>query len=359
MSFVRGVCAFGLGRNAIMKWRFAWATLVLALLSAPCIAQGVLTINLPANDLAFNTQTGMLYAAVPSSAGAPYGNSLVEISPDDGSITRSVFVGSEPFTIGMSPDAAVAYVGLYGAPLVYPVDLTTMSTGAYFTMGDTMYYGPRYANQMVVMAGAPGTVAISTRDHGFSPSFTGLYIFDNGVARPSADTSFTGGNTIAFGAQTDTLYGYTNESSSFTLERLAVNASGVTIADKVDDAIYGYDLKIISRGDTLYATSGALVDGKLLLRLGTYTLPGSGYAQAMIVDDATSSVVFAVSDKIYAYDRATFLPVKTTSGLPNGFSPTAAANCGRPACIAVANYQAAPIVIVSDVRDIFADGFGD
>lgn len=342
-----------------MRWRSVWAMLVLAFLSAPCIAQGVLTINLPANDLAYNAQTGMIYAAVPSFAGAPYGNSLVEISPDDGSITRSVFVGSEPMTIGMSPDAAVAYVGLYGAPLVYPVDLTTMTTGTYFTMGNTMYTGPRYANQIAVMAGAPGTVAVSTRDHGFSPSFTGLYIYDNGVARPTADTSFTGGNTIAFGSQTSTLYGYTNETSDFTLERLTVNASGVTIANSVEDAIYGYNVKMISRGDTLYATSGALVDGTLLLRIGTYTLPGSGYAQAVVVDDATSTVVFAAFDQIYAYDRTTFLPVKTTSGLPGGFFPTAATNCGRPACIAVANYQAAPILVVSDVRDIFEDGFGD
>jgi hypothetical protein len=331
------------------------AIVLLSSASVTCGAQSALEVDLPANDIALNSQTGMLYAAIASSAGVPYGNRLVEISPNNGAITRSVFVGSEPFRIGMSPDAAVAYVGLSGAPLVYPIDLTTMTLGTSFSMGNTQSSGPRYAAQIAVMAGSPGTVAISMRNNSFSPSFAGLAIFDSGVVRPNTDHSFTGGNTITFGSQNSTLYGYTNETSDFTLERLAVDASGVSIADQAGNVIYGYNSKIISRGDTIFATSGAVVDGTQLLRIGTFTLPGSGYSQAVVVDDATSSVVFAQFGEIYTYDRDTFVPVKTLTTTAGG-TPMAATNCGRAACVAVA-YDSAQILIVSDVRDIFKDGF--
>jgi hypothetical protein len=344
-----------IAKGTRVKNGIVWALVLLSSASVHCIAQGVIEIDLPAKDIALNSQTGMLYATVPSSAGVPYGNRLVEISPIDGSISRSVFIGSEPFCIGMSPDAAVAYVGLSGAALVYPVDLATMTKGTSFSMGNTPSDGSRYANQIEVMAASPGTVAISMRNHGFSPNFAGVAIFDNGVARPNADHSFTGGNTIAFGAQPNTLYGYTNETSDFTLERLSVDASGVSIADSAGNAIYGYNTKIISRGDTIYATSGALVDGTQLLRIGTYTLPGSGFGHAVAVDDATSSAVFAQFSQILTYDRDTFVPVKTLN-LPTFGTPVAATNCGRAACVAVA-YDSGQIFIVSDVRDIFKDGF--
>lgn len=333
----------------------AWFIVFAAVFSGPCFGQ-YLEIDLPANDIAFNTRTGMIYAAVPSSAGLPYGNDLIEISPVDGSITRNVFVGSEPFTIGMSPDAPVAYVGLSGAPWVYPVDLTTMAVGMGFPLGNTAYSGPRFAAQIVVMPGSPNTVAVSRRNHGFSPNYAGVAIYDSGVARTNADNGFTGGNTIAFGSQTSTLYGYTNETSDFTLRRYAVDPSGVSIADSAGSVIYGYNVKIITRGDTILATSGATVDGTQLALMGTYTMPGSGYASAVAVDDATSSVFFATGNVVYAFDRSTFVPTGSLTIPANGLA-VAATNCGT-ACVAIA-YNSSQIFIatVPNLPIIFRNGF--
>ena len=338
-----------------MAKNVAWIITLLAASSCPCFGQ-YLEIDQPANDIAFNAQTGMIYAAVPSSAGLPYGNDLIEISPVDGSITRSVFVGSEPFTIGMSPDAPVAYVGLSGAPWIYPVDLTTMTVGTGFSLGNTTYNGPRFAAQIAVMPGSPGTVAVSRRNHGYSPNYAGVAIYDDGVARTNADNSFTGGNTIAFGSQTSTLYGYTNETSDFTLRRYAIDPSGVSIATSAGSVISGYNVKIITRGDTILATSGAAVDGTQLALMGTYSIPGSGYANAVTVDDATSSVFFAAGDVVYAFDRRTFVPTGTLTIPANG-GAVAATNCGT-ACVAVA-YDSAQIFIASvpNLPIIFRNGF--
>ena len=110
----------------------------------------------------------------------------------------------------------------------------------------------------------------------------------------------------------------------------------------------------ISRGDTIFATDGSMVDGTQMLLLGTYTLPSPGFGQAVVVDDATSTVVFAEFGELYAYDRDTFLPINSVS-IPSS-NAVAATNCGRPACVVFA-YDSGKIFIVSDVRSIFANGF--
>ena len=322
-------------------------------LSSACFA-AYREVDLPANDIKFNSTNGMLYAAVPSSAGVGYGNRLVEISPATGAIVRSVFVGSEPNVIGMSGDAEVAWVGLSGAPLVYPVDLSTMTVGTGFSLGSAMVFGPRYAEEIVVMQGSPNTVAISKRYHGVSPGFAGLSIYDSGVERPNADNSTTGGNTIAFGSQPNTLYGFRNETSDYTLSRYTVSASGLALSDSSQNQIYGQSY-IITRGDTIFATSGQVVDGTLLQLLGRYSIPGAGFSEAVVIDDATSSVVFAVADKLYVFDRTTFVPTNSLV-IPNSGFALKATNCGSPSCVAV-YYDSGKIFLISHVDSIFADGF--
>ena len=121
---------------------------------------------------------------------------MIEISPNDASIVRSVFVGSEPGPIGMSPDAEVAYVGLNGAARVMPVDLTSLTTGTDFTLGNSQYEGPRYAGEIAVVPGAPNSVAIVLSNACCIPSSEGVGIFDNGVERTGANTDFLGPTTI-------------------------------------------------------------------------------------------------------------------------------------------------------------------
>lgn len=326
-----------------------------ALFSGTSDAQSVIDLGIPANDIAYSSQTGLLYAAVPSSAGIVYGNSLVEISPVDGSIIRSVFVGSEPATIGMSPDASVAYVGLSGASLIYPVDLETMTTGPSFSLGTTMFDGPRFASQIVVAAGSPGTVAVSRRNHGFSPNYEGIAVFDNGVMRPTTDNGFDGGNTIGFGSSPDVLYGYDNEDSDNKLERFTISSSGVELDTSVDNVMSGSQ-RIITRGDQIVGTSGQIVGGTTLELLGRYMIPGGGFSNAFVFDDSTESAVAVTFGEIYTFDRDRLALVKSFPAPATGSFATDAVICGRPACIAI-SYQSGNAVIVQDVRDIFSGTF--
>src|SRR5690606_34117473 len=139
----------------------------------------------------------------------PYGNRVVEISPVDGSITRSVFVGSEPAVIGSSPDAAVAYVGIEGAASARRIDLATMTAGAPFGLGRAGEYGPFfYATDIRVMPGSPETIAVALHRIDQYPRDAGVAVFDAGVARPVVvDGEGVIPASLAFGADAGTLYG--------------------------------------------------------------------------------------------------------------------------------------------------------
>jgi hypothetical protein len=336
------------GRSVILSLCTIYAT--------PSIAQVPVELDIQANDIAYSAQTGMLYASVPSAAGLAYGNRIVEISTIDATITRSVFVGSEPGPIGVSPDAAVAYVGLDGAATVRPIDLSTLTAGTAFSLGTSMYDGPRYAAQIAVMTGSPNTVAITRRNHGYSPSFEGVAIYDSGVARPNVDNDIFGSTTIAFGSQASTLYGYDNEDTSFTLNRMTIDALGVSTVASQSNVIYGFNVKIITQGDMIFATSGAAVDGTQLQLLGTYVIPGTGFSGTAVVDSATSSVIFASGNLLSVFDRDTFLPLNTITVSAAAGNPISAASCGTE-CVAVL-YDSSQIFVLQGLHGrIFADGF--
>lgn len=310
-------------------------------------------LDIAANDIAFNAQTGKLYASIPSAVGITYGNRLIEISPADATITGSVFVGSEPGPIGMSPDAPVAYVGLNGAASIRPVDLTSLTAGTQFWLGGGAL-GTYYPTQIAVMPGSPETVAVSR--HGCCGS-NGVAIFDNGVMRANTEPyPYDDSSWIGFGSQPDTLYGYDDTDSGFSLVRLQIDASGISQSLAVaDGVISGFNTRIVTDGDTVFATSGAAVDGLQLQLIGTYVIGGFYRPTAVAVDDVSSSVTLVLDNTLYVFDRDTFLQVNTVTVSAASGTALNAARCG-PACIAVL-YDSHQIFIVQDVRDIFANGF--
>src|SRR6185312_738575 len=306
-------------------------------------------IDLPSHNIAYSPQTGMLYATIPSSAGVSYVNRLIEIAPISGFITDSVFVGSEPDCLAVSPDSPIAYVGLDGAAAVRQVDLTSMTAGIQFTLGPPMGFGPLYATQIAVMPGSPNTVAVSRHDVAADPDYQGLGIFDSGVMRTASITSFYGPTSISFGSSPNTLYGYDNYGQS-TLYAMAVDASGVTVSSSIPDVIIGNGANILFDSGLIYATSGAVVDANTMQLVGTYQSSGP-----VVVDDSDRSVVFVNKSAIRVFDRDTFVPTFSLS-IPNASgNPIAATGCG-PMCIATV-YDSDQIFIVPNVEYIFANGF--
>lgn len=313
------------------------------------IAHGqTLEINLPANSIAYSAQTAMLYATIASSAGVGYGNTLVEIAPTTGTITRSVFVGSEPTALAISPDVSIAYVGLDGAAAVRQVDLSAMTAGIQFELGPSTGFGPLFPTQIVVMPGSPNTIAVSRHDIGVTPDYQGVGIFDSGVMRPTAITSFFGPISLAFDAA-NTLFGYDNENQA-NVYQMAIDANGVTVTNSVPGLITGYGVNILVDGGLIYATSGTVVNESNLQLVGTYQSSGP-----VVVDDTVSSVMFVNQTSVRVFDRDSFDPMYSAQIPKANGNPISAAGCGSR-CIA-AVFDSGQIIIMPDVDHIFGDGF--
>lgn len=327
-----------------MDTRIACAFLVLGGSLVDARAQQ-LELDIAANAIGYSTQTQMLYATVPSSAGLPHGNHLIEISPSDALITDSVFVGSEPSALAISADAAVAYVGLEGAAAARRVDLATLTAGIQFVLGNSPYgFGPLYATQIAVMPGASGTVAVSRHAKDVSPDFQGVAIFDDGVIRPTMVTPSFGPTFLGFGTQSTTLFGC---GYSLTAYKLAVDASGVSIATSVQNLAAG---PIVVDGDTIYAGNGAVVDGTQMQLVGTYDSFGP-----LVVDDARQTVSFVNGSTIQVFDRDTFVPLFAVDIAAATGYPLSATGCGS-GCIGVA-FDSGQIFVIPDIERVFADGF--
>ena len=75
------------------------------------------------NSMVYNPVNQLFYLSIPSSAGAPYANSVVSLDPVTGALGTPIFVGSEPNRLALTSDGNSLWVGLDGASAVRKVDL--------------------------------------------------------------------------------------------------------------------------------------------------------------------------------------------------------------------------------------------
>ena len=260
--------------------------------------RGIVTANVQAKDIVWDRVRNRIYASLPSAAGE-IGNSVAIIDPATGSVVNSVFVGSEPGTLAISDDASVLYVALDGSAKVRRVNLATFTAGLEFGVWST---GTLYAEDIEVMPGTPGTVAISLKNPASSPRLAALAIYDDGVRRPTTGPGHTGSNRIEFGTEPTMLYGYNNETTEFGFRLNTVSAAGVTETWVSPGLISGFDADIEFDGGRVYATTGAVVDPVTRTRVAT--IPTTGFVRP----DAQKSRVYFLdaAATIRAYTTTTF-----------------------------------------------------
>jgi hypothetical protein len=277
-------------------------------------------LSLPTNDLVYDRFSQRLYASVPSSAGGTRGNSITPIDPFAGSIGSSVFMGNDPGRLAMSDDGAYLYAGLKAAPAVRRFHIPSQSAGLQFPLGDANFSG-EYAEDLEVLPGIPGSVAVSLKNILAFPGHDGVAIYDEGVRR-SVKTS--GGvfdsNVIEFSDSASRLYGYDNEVSEYGFRRMNVNASGVTVMDNISFLITGYGVDMEYEGGRIYATGGKVIDPEGRTLLGTYAATGP------VESDSTVGRTFFVSGsgsnvRLFAFDQQKFtligsLDISGVSGTP-------------------------------------------
>ena len=270
-------------------------------------------LPLTTKDLVYDAHRGVLWASVPSSAGAALGNSIVSIDPYTGVLGNHLWVGSEPSKLSLSSDGSTLWIALAGAPSVRKVNLNTMAlTGIqlYFPGG----WGSNvYATGLAAPPGSSSTIAVAAGN---------VSIFDDATPRPN---SGGGANYLAYGTQAGTLYGFANGLSIYT-----INSTGIASTQTPSNSgNYSNDLRF--NNGRLYLTSGQVLDGSSGSLLGTFAAsgpvaPDSSVSRAFILNASQS---FGTANQVTAFDMNMFTPLASfeVSGIDS--SPSSLVRWGQ------------------------------
>jgi sugar lactone lactonase YvrE len=278
-------------------------------------------LSLRASDVIYNAADGMIYASVPSTAGAA-GNSIVSINPATGETGTPVFVGSEPNKLALSDDGRTLYVSLDGASAIRRFDTATRTPGLQFSLGHDSFHGSYSTNDLAVAPGSPNVVAVARYYPAVSPSTAGVAVFDNGVQRQKTGPShIEGADFLAFSATGSKLYG---SGTHYGLRTMTIDASGVTVEGKTSFEVRG---TIKFANSLVYSSSGQVINPATSTLLGTFS---GASASAFAIDVAAGRAYFLSPDGfsgdsllLKAFDLATFVPVGSatitgTTGAPTG-----------------------------------------
>jgi len=294
-------------------------------------AEFVRQLSLPASDVVYNPADRMLYASMPSSAGAA-GNSIVPINPATGETGAPVFVGSEPGKLVMSDDGRTLYISLTGATAIRRFDTVTRTPGQQFSIGNGSISS--YAvNDLAVAPGNPNLVAVARHQPTLSPPSAGVAVFDNGVQRAKTGPSHTQGpDFLAFSATESKLYASGQYSY---LQTLTIDASGVAATSLT---LFDIRTRIKFANGRIYTATGQIIDPETKKLLGTF--PGAVGSNvflhprdnAFVIDTAAGRAYYLTTEggvpTLKAFDLNTFELVgsATLPGITG--MPTATARWG-------------------------------
>jgi hypothetical protein len=156
-----------------------------------------------------------------------------------------------------------------------------------FTLGLDASLGPLFVEDIDVMPGSPGTVAVSTRAANVSPAHRDVAIFDNGVQRPSTTSSGNPNSEVVFASPTR-MYGVDNEIYYGTFRTLTVSAGGVAETSTTPLTAGG---RLTYAGGRVYSANGAVVD----------PVAGSVLHQWTVTDNAQFAVDAGANRAYYLY----------------------------------------------------------
>ncbi|MDX6384781.1 MAG: hypothetical protein QOK48_2354 [Blastocatellia bacterium] len=277
------------------------------------VAAGIIQLPVAANDLVYDPNTQKVYASLPGSAGS-FGNSLAAIDPTTGTMSTPVFIGSEPRKLAISGNNQYIYAGLDGVGAVRRFDLASQTSGLQFSLGNGLFSGPRYVDDMAVLPDDPNAVAIARRNLSQFSRYEGVAIYDSGTPRPNEIGNANLSEAIEFSASASRLYGYNNESTEFGIRKMLVNPFGVSITSTLSTGIQGFGVDIKYDNGNIYSSGGKVINAETGVTVGTI----SGVNSLAFVPDATVKRVYFVSGTggpttLEAFSQDTFQPVGSLS----------------------------------------------
>ncbi len=250
------------------------------------VTPSVLSVTYNAHDLVYDPFSGKLYAMDPAS------DSVVSIDPTTGVIGTPIALSGNPDVLAIADDGSYLYVAMGAAASVAKIDLATQ------TVVDTLVLDtiPFTVFDLRVLPGAPNSFALALNTGG-----VGVSIWDGAVRR----TGTGAGDSIVFGADASTLYGYRHSQQFF---RNAIDSTSITFAQQVNNVV---DSSFVYENNRLYTARGQIVDPGTVTELGrlnsTDFLADRGVASDV---DANSRVYFitwshGLGKRILTFDATT------------------------------------------------------
>ena len=235
-------------------------------------------LPLQTNDLVYDKVGRKIFASIPTSAGLA-ANGIASIDPVSGLVSQPVSLGTDPGILAISDNGQYVYAAIDGGATVRRFDIGSQAAGLQFSLGsDAQFpqFGPYYVEDMRVLPGIPGSVAVSRTSQNVS-GVLGLAIYDDGILRPNTVPDNGGASSIEFSSSPSVLYGFNGWDTGYDFRTMALDSSGVKVTNSARGLLFGYFdnyLQIRFDNGLIYSTSGAVVDPVALTLNGTYNAKG-------------------------------------------------------------------------------------
>lgn len=277
--------------------------------SAPIDVMRVLPMT--AQNLVWDATRGRIFASATKFVGALHDNQVVAIDPESLQVTGSGRSNFNPRNLVLSSEGKFLYQSCASNGFIYKFDPDTLNTLSQFSAGVDSNSSKLYAADLCPVEGAPDSVVVS-RYYGGSTNYHhhSVAIFDNGVMRPVTTGVFPlpRANVIEPSSDPSVYFGYCNEGSGFELMRMHSSASGITIVTSKRGLLSGFYEDMKSSGDRIFATTGIVVDGGKMKKLGQFDNRGLVFpdlASARVFYLENPADAFGSYQSIAAYDPVT------------------------------------------------------
>lgn len=261
-------------------------------------------LNITSNSMIYNPGTGLFYLSVPSSAGLPYGNSIVSVDPATGAIGTPIRVGSEPNHMALSADNSTLWVGLDGSGSVAKVLLSSATVSytfplATYTSGVLTMQSQATASALasVPVTGNDSVAVASTNTNSYSSL---VQVYDHGTPRTNSVSSYSTSPTALQidGTRSELYAASSGLYATYTYSSTGVVAKASTSASSYASA-YNDDLQLLA--GRVYTDVGKVVDAESGSLLGSLYLTGTTLATGPTVADNTLNKIFVLDNSSYSY----------------------------------------------------------
>jgi len=232
---------------------------------------------------------------------------IIALRPADLAVLWFIPTSSAATTLSISDDSNELYAGLFFESTIEQFDLNSHMSVRRFQVGAAgSGFGPL---NIAVRPGAPNTVAVSVGSDFLVPTFSELDLFVAGVRQSKSynDPFGTRASKIAF-VDANTLLGFDDETTAYSVSRLAVADDGVT-QDGFTLGNCCFSSSISVAAGRAFVTNGMFVDPRTLKSVKTFggnsatELYHPGTDSVLVVNpDVHASTVNSVQLLVQEYD---------------------------------------------------------